>query len=348
MQRVAIIGLGLIGGSIGLGLKQWSATNSKTGEPALDIAGFDQNLEHQSRAKKMGAVDRTEWELRKAVAGADLVVLATPVIAMKEIMGDIAPLLKAGTVVTDTASTKADVVRWAAELLPSTVHFVGGHPMAGKAESIDGAEAGLFNGATWCICPSVAASDEAVRTVLGMVAALGAESFFVDPVEHDAFVAGISHLPFVVSASIINALTADPAWKDMKTLTAGGFRDTTRLASGSPAMHRDIALTNATSIQRWIGSMIEQLEDFQQRLANEDEEERSAALDEFFTRARDRRAEWAVQTSRESELLGSTPPEAASEGLGDQMSRMFLGGFMRKKRVAPDAAGKTNGTDRRR
>ncbi|MGE3799255.1 MAG: prephenate dehydrogenase, partial [Thermomicrobiales bacterium] len=306
---------------------------SKGGEVALEIAGFDQNLEHQSRAKKIGADDRAEWELRRAVAEADLVVLATPVLAMKDIMTDIAPLLKSGAVVTDTASTKADVMQWAKETLPTTVHFIGGHPMAGKAESIDGAEATLFTGATWCICPAVNANDESVRTVLGMVAALGSETFFVDPVEHDAFVAGISHLPFVVSASIMNALTADSAWKDMKTLTAGGFRDTTRLASGSPAMHRDIVLTNTASVQRWIASLIEQLEDFQSRLRADTEEERAAAIDEFFTNARDRRAEWAVQTSRESELLGSTP-DAASEGLGDQMSRMFLGGFMRKKRIS--------------
>ncbi|MGE3798349.1 MAG: prephenate dehydrogenase/arogenate dehydrogenase family protein, partial [Thermomicrobiales bacterium] len=98
MQKVAIIGLGLIGGSIGLGLKQWSLANSKGGEVALEIAGFDQNLEHQSRAKKIGAVDRAEWELRRAVAEADLVVLATPVLAMKDIMTDIAPLLKSGAV----------------------------------------------------------------------------------------------------------------------------------------------------------------------------------------------------------------------------------------------------------
>ncbi len=348
MQKVAIVGLGLIGGSVGLGLKQWSASNSKGGETALDVAGFDQNLEHQSRAKKLGAVDRTEWELRRAVSDADLVVLATPVLSMKEIMTDIAPLLKSGTVITDTASTKAEVMQWAKEILPSTVHFVGGHPMAGKAESIDGAEATLFNGATWCICPSVTANDESVRTVLGMVAALGAEAFFVDPVEHDAFVAGISHLPFVVSASIMNALTSDLAWKDMKTLTAGGFRDTTRLASGSPAMHRDIVLTNTNSIQRWITAMISQLEDFQSRLNTGSEEERTAAVEEFFITARDRRAEWAVQTSREAELLGSAPPEAANEGLGDQMSRMFLGGFMRKKRVSSTPTGSANGSDTRR
>jgi prephenate dehydrogenase len=343
MQKVSIVGLGLIGGSIGLGLKQWSAENAKSGQAPLEVTGFDLNLEHQSRAKKMGAVDRTEWELRKAVADADLVILSTPVVIMKEIMSDIGPLLKHGTVITDTASTKHDVLQWAKELLPTTVDFVGGHPMAGKSESLDGAEAGLFRGATWCVTPSLTASDEAVRTVLGMVAALGAEAFFVDPQEHDAFVAGVSHLPFVVSAAIMNALTADPAWKDMKTLTAGGFRDVTRLASGSPTMHRDITLTNRESIDRWVTALVNQLETFQDYLRNTDDASEEQ-IEKFFTDALDRRAEWAVQTSREAELLGTGASDASKDGLGDQMSRMFLGGFMRKKRLPSGADASKNGT----
>ena len=343
MQKVSIIGLGLIGGSIGLGLKHWSTVNARAAQSALEVIGFDLDLEHQSRAKKIGAVDRAEWELRKAVADSDLIILATPVLTMKEIMGDIAPLLKHGAVVTDTASTKHDVLQWAKELLPATVHFVGGHPMAGKSESLDAAEAGLFQGATWCVTPSITASDEAVRTVLGMVAALGAEAFFVDPQEHDAFVAGVSHLPFIVSAAIMNALTTDKAWKDMKTLTAGGFRDVTRLASGSPAMHRDITLTNRQSIDRWITSLRDELGEFQEMLRITDESS-SAQIEAFFTEARDRRAEWAVQTSREAELLGTGASEASKDGFGDQMSRMFLGGFMRKKRIPTTTESSKNGT----
>ena len=343
MQKVSIIGLGLIGGSIGLGLRQWSAENAKSGQPPLEVAGFDLNLEHQSRAKKIGAVDRTEWELRKAVADADLVILATPVVIMRDIMGDLASLLKHGAVVTDTASTKNDVLQWAKELLPTTVSFVGGHPMAGKSESLDGAEASLFKGSTWCVTPSVTASDEAVRTVLGLVNALGAEAFFVDPQEHDAFVAGVSHLPFVVSAAIMNALTADPAWKDMKTLTAGGFRDVTRLASGSPTMHRDITLTNRASIDRWITSLVSELESFQQVLRNTDDSG-AAQIEKFFTDALDRRAEWAVQTSREAELLGVGVSDASKDGIGDQMGRMFLGGFMRKKRMPTGKEVSRNGS----
>ncbi len=340
MQRIAIVGLGLIGSSIGLGLRRWSAENVKGGQPALEIVGFDSNLDRQSQAKKIGAVDRTEWELRKVVENADMVVLAAPVLALKEIMGDIAPLLKHSTAVTDVASTKAEIINWSNELLPRTVSFVGGHPMAGKETSIEGADADLFRGATWCICPSVYASDEAVRTVLGMVNALGAEPYFVDPVEHDAYVAGISHLPFVASSALMNALSDDPSWRDMRTLTAGGFRDMTRLASGSPEMHRDVVMTNRDAVQRWLSAYIAELQGFQDRLAS-DEEGTAEDLLKFFTNGRDRRAEWAVQTSREAELLGGTTNDGEGDGFSGQMGRMLFGGFMRKPRVQKETDSST-------
>src|SRR5687767_13617289 len=157
MQRVAIIGLGLMGGSIGLGLRAWSSQQAKDGSQGLEIVGFDVDLDQQAYAKKIGAVDRTEWELAKAIRDAEIVVVCTPVRAMRELFTDIAPLLKSGTVVTDVGSTKADVITWAAEILPRTVSFVGGHPMAGKSLSIEGAEAELFKGSTWCVAPSVMA-----------------------------------------------------------------------------------------------------------------------------------------------------------------------------------------------
>src|SRR5690349_9193909 len=187
MQRVAIVGLGLIGGSIGLGLKRWATEQAKGGSAPLQLIGFDTDLDQQSYAKKINAVDKTEWRLPNAIDGADIVILATPVGAMQELLTDITPYLKEGAIITDVGSTKADVIKWADEILPPSVSFVGGHPMAGKAISIGGADADLFKGATWVISPSVRANDSALRNVLGLVAALGAEAFFVDPAEHGAY-----------------------------------------------------------------------------------------------------------------------------------------------------------------
>lgn len=340
MQRVVIVGLGLIGGSIGLGLRRWSATQGKSGSEPLQVIGFDTDLEQQSYAKKLNAVDKTEWRLPNAVADADIVVLCTPVGEMKELLSDISQHLKAGAVVTDVGSTKADVVRWADEILSESVSFVGGHPMAGKAISIEGADADLFKGSTWCVTPSVHATDAAVRNVLGMISALGAEAYFVDPHEHDAYVAGVSHLPFVLAASLTNALGTDSSWKDMKSLTAGGFKDMTRLAAGSPAMHRDIIVTNRSAILRWIDQLQDELDVIRELLDGELDEDRKQRVTQFFEKARDIRAEWATQVTREGELLQQTGSELSMEGVGDQMSRMFFGSLFKRRMAEAERLGR--------
>ena len=339
MQRVALVGLGLIGGSIGLGLKRWATEEANGGKPALQIVGFDTDLEQQSYAKKINAVDRTEWKLADAIAGSDLIVLCTPVGAMQEVLGDIAPHLKGGAVVTDVGSTKANVLQWADSTLPAGVSFVGGHPMAGKAMSIEGAESELFKSATWCVTPSVKAEDSGVRTVLGMIAALGAEAYFVDPTEHDAYVAGVSHLPFVLSAALMNALSRDGSWRDMKTLTAGGFRDMTRLAGGSAEMHRDIVLTNRDAILRWLDQL--QLElDRVRALATSADDAGVEGLTTWFSGARDARAEWATQTTREGELLQNTNAELSAGTFSDQMGRMMFGGMFKRRADAAERLGR--------
>jgi prephenate dehydrogenase len=343
MQRVAIVGLGLIGGSIGLGLKRWASEQAKGGNAPLQIVGFDTDLDQQSYAKKINAVDKTEWRLPNAIDGADIVILATPVGAMQELLTDITPYLKEGAIITDVGSTKADVIKWADEILPPSVSFVGGHPMAGKAISIEGADADLFKGATWIISPSVRANDSALRNVLGLVAALGAEAFFVDPAEHDAYVAGVSHLPFVISATLTNALGTDSSWKDMKSLTAGGFKDMTRLSSGSPIMHRDIVLTNQEAILRWIDQFRAELDAVRDLIARESIEGREAEIEKFFSKARDIRAEWSTQVTREGELLQQTGSELSMEGVGDQMSRMFFGSIFKRRMAEADRLGRRAG-----
>ena len=347
MQRVTIIGLGLIGGSVGLGLRRWAETNQANGKPALDVTGFDTDLEQQQHAQKIKAIDRGAWDLARAVQGADIVVVATPVAAIEETFEAIAPHLKPGATVTDTGSTKASVLAWADAILPREAAFVGGHPMAGKTQSIEGADADLFKGATWCVAPSVSAGDDAIRNVLGMVAALGAEPFFVDPTEHDAFVAGVSHLPFVLSAALMRTVSQDPSWRDMKSLTAGGFRDVSRLAAGSPAMHRDILLTNREAVTRWLDAYLATLSEVRATLQREPTEA-GPALTGFFTEARDARADWSTQTRREGELLQGTAAELAPESLSDQMGRMLLGGFARRRRAALDRGRKPSAEERRR
>lgn len=339
MQKVTIVGLGLIGSSIGLGLRRWASQDGKR-SAVLEVTGFDLDLDHQNYSKKIKAVDRTEWDLTKSVREADLIVLAVPPLAVREVFESIAPHVKPNVVVTDTTSTKVQVMEWAQELLPTTAHFVGGHPMAGKSQSIEGAEADLFNGATWCVVPSVQADEAAVQTVLGMVNALGAEPMFVDAHEHDSFVGGISHLPFVLSIALMQTVSSDPAWRDMKFLTAGGFRDTSRLSGGSPEMHRDIAATNRDAVARWIDSCIDELQHIRSLIAAGSDEADETLLARF-REARDARADWATAERREGQLVQDTQNELSKSSVGDQMSQMFVGSMFRRRP-------RMNGTNRDR
>lgn len=322
MQKITIIGLGLIGGSIGLALRRWSAENDNS----LKIIGFDTDMEHQQTAKQIKAVDDTSWSLPDAIEDADIVIVATPVGAMKQLFEDIGPSLKFNAIVTDTGSTKTDVMEWA-KLLPSHVSFVGGHPMAGASESIEAADADLFDGASWIVCPSPTASETAIKNVMGLIAATNAEAYFVEPEEHDAYVAGVSHLPFVLAAALVRTTTSDQSWRDMKTIASSGFRDTTRLALGSPEMHRDITLTNKESIGRWIDQMIDTLQEFRDDLRSDDQEALKEKLGDFFSEAQDLRAAAESVRPRSAEMM----PEDESANTGGMMRSMFLGGFGRKK-----------------
>jgi len=196
MERIAIIGLGLIGGSLSLALK---AAKLKD----IEIVGYDKDPLAASEARRLRVVDKTESVLQKAVGDARLVVIATPIVAVRGVMEELAGELRENCVVTDTASTKAIVMEWASELLPATVSFVGGHPMAGKETAgVRNAEAKLFAGKPYCIIPAPDASEGAVRVVTGIVHLIGARPFFIGADEHDRYVAAVSHLPLVVSTAL--------------------------------------------------------------------------------------------------------------------------------------------------
>lgn len=324
MQQVAILGLGLIGTSVGMGLRRWAAARPVAAP--LRVIGYDADLGHQRQAHALKAIDIEARDLPSAVREADLVVLAVPIGALTEVMQDCAPHLKAGATVTDVASIKGQVMDWARRSLPATASFVGGHPMAGGTGSIEAARADLFAGARWCIVPAVRAKEEAVELVLGLVAVLGARAYFVDADEHDGLVAAISHLPFTVAAALTAAAAADPAWREMKALAAGGFRDTTRLAEGSPVMHRDIALANAAALGRWLDRMIEELGQARALVAGGDAE----ALLAYFTAAQDQRVAWRVEREHGDEQ--GAAGGAAVPTLGESMQQMFFGGLGRRRR----------------
>ena len=281
MRRVAIVGLGLIGGSVGLALENAKAVG-------LERVGFARRAEVASKAVSIGAVDRAEGDLISAVEDANLVIIATPPMAIREILAQIGERLPPGCIVTDTASTKAQVMKWAQELLPPSVSFIGGHPMAGKETfGIEAADADLFRGCIYCLVPGGNADSEAIDFVSGLVKRIGAIPLFLDAAEHDSLVAGISHLPLLVSAALMSVTMKSHSWPQMSRLAASGFRDLSRLASGNPEMSRDICITNKEPILRGIDEFLKELGEFR-RLVSEDGKE----LGQAFLRAQEGRERW--------------------------------------------------------
>ena len=324
MERIAIIGLGLIGGSIGLAVKQSDIAD-------LQVVGTARTRGTVQRARKLGAIDIEAGSAAEAVKDARLVIVASPIIAMRAVFEEIAPALAEGAVVTDVASTKGDVSRWAKELLPPTVHFVGGHPMAGKeTQGIDAADADLFRDKPWVITPSVDASESAVNTVVGLAQLAGAVPMFMDPDEHDSYAAAISHLPLLLSTALFSVAQTSAAWPELAQLASSGFRDTTRLASGSPEMAHDIMISNRENVLHWIDRFQEELSRFRATIAAGE----SQPVIEAFTRPQIERDNYMVAGAPRRET--GAPIETIS--LGDMLLGSKVTGFMKKQQEILKAA----------
>src|SRR5437867_2788000 len=198
MNKITIIGLGLVGNSMGMGLKRSFASGKSQ---VAKIVGFDPDRKREEAAlRKYFSVDEIAPNLESAVRGAQLVVIATPASAVKEVLGAVGQFLDEGATVTDTLSTKEQVIAWAGELLNEHVNFVGGHPMSRTvdlemADELEEPRADLFAKAPYCIMPLPSASSEALNAVIFLAESLGALPLFIDPREHDSFFAAVSNLP---------------------------------------------------------------------------------------------------------------------------------------------------------
>lgn len=329
-KKITIVGTGLIGGSLGLALKAAAL-------PGIEIVGTDRFVENEHKAQKMGAIDRREHNLPRAIEGALMVIVSVPIPSIPETFKQIAPDLAEGAVVTDTASTKAEIMRWAAEMLPPTVSFVGGHPMAGKETGgIEHAEATLFQGKGYCICPSLTATHNAIQQITGLAGLVGAEPLFMDPPEHDQYAAAVSHLPLVISTALFTLLRASPSWDDLGVMASSGFRDLTRLASTDPEMSHGIWRTNREAVIHWLDRMITELSRYRDLLKDAQDE----TLLQAFIEAQIQRDEFLREPPSRKPM--DTGPKVDTR---DAMMRMLVGGMMadnmKRAMAIPDHMAKT-------
>ena len=312
MTTIAIVGTGLMGTSLALAIK---SSNLK-----VDIVGTDYDSVARSGAQKSGAFKKVESRLSNAIRGADVVVFATPIQAMREMMESAANDFEEGCVVTDVGSSKKVVLQWAEEVLPKHVSFVGGHPMAGKELSgPKNADGTMFKGKAYCIVPSVNAERAAVSSVTTIAEAIGAKPFFIGVDEHDSFVAAVSHLPFMMSVALMGTASKSANWDDIAQLASSGFSDLSRLASGDPVMHRDICVTNPEPIVAWMDSYIRELYELRNMLAKEGGPDPDA-LHEVFEEAMNARARWKAGILTKIDRVTSDIPSFA-----ESMGEVFMG-----------------------
>ncbi len=281
-QKITIVGVGLLGGSIGLAVRKHHL--------AKEVAGYARREKTIAEAEKIGALDYATTDLLAAVSGADLVILCTPLAQMSALTKQFLPALKRGAIVTDVGSVKAEVVRELESLVAKAgAHFVGSHPMAGGEKmGVLASKADLYTNAVCVITPTKKSNTAAVRKVEGFWKSLGARTLQLNAAQHDLLVSRTSHLPHVVAAALAG-LVLDPKHpKSQVGLCATGFRDTTRIASGSPEMWRDIALANRKNISQSVDAFVGELKKFQAALKKGD----AKAVEKFFATAKERRDNW--------------------------------------------------------
>ena len=283
MTRIAVLGTGLVGGSVGLAARA----------RGLEVVGFDVDTERCARAQAMGAVDVVAADVAAAVTGADLVVAAPPVGRTAEVV--IAALDAGAPIVTDVGSVKAAVVDAVEAARPGIAdHFVGGHPMAGsEQDGLDGADAEMFVGATWVLTPISTTAPQAFELVRDFAVDLGAEVIAVSPRHHDALVAVVSHVPQLAATTLMDvAARRGEEHATLLRLAAGGFRDMTRIAASHPAIWPDICVANRDAIVEGLDDYLVALGAVRDLVAGAD---RSGLLD-LLERARAARRNLPVGT----------------------------------------------------
>jgi len=330
--QVAIVGLGMIGASMGLALRQSGVASA--------VIGHDKDPGIANQARKLEMVDKAEWNLVSACENADLIVLATPIGAIEPTLKAIAPYLRPGCVVIDTATLKAPVLAWAEAILPKEVHFVGTDPILVRQPSaavrpgqaagtevqptgLKAARADLFKDALFCLVPVPRTDALAVKLAADLVTVLGAKPFFVDATEHDGLLAAVEHLPAIAALAMLEMAIGQPSWQEVRKMAGPAFEMATHLASTDPSSHSDVAVANRDNVVRWIDALSASLASLREELVEGTQE----ALTERFAKAAAERDRWLKD--RATGQLLEIPRGGQMPSKGDVFDA-FLGSGLRK------------------
>jgi len=263
-EKTCIIGVGLIGGSLGIALRERKL--------ARQVVGLVRREATIDEAYRRNAVDNATTNPEEALRGADLVFLASPVGQIQPLCEQYEPMIRAGALVTDAGSTKLEIVEGCSSIFGTKANFLGGHPMAGSERTgVEHATGTLFEGAVWILTPTPQTPEAATQKMVQLIEGVGAKPLVMDAATHDALVAVTSHLPHITAAALVHLFSASQAKHDETSqLIAGGWRDSTRVAAGSAEMWRDICLANTPAITGGLDELIAQLQLLRELLATQD------------------------------------------------------------------------------
>jgi len=289
-KKITIIGVGLIGGSLGLALKEK--------KPNFKIAGIDKQAIIE-KAITRGAIDEGTVNLEEGIKEADVVILATPVKVILDLLPQINPFLKKGCIVTDVGSTKGQIVKRAEKVLSKDIFFIGGHSIAGSEEyGVESAKPLLFQDKTYILTPTNKSNLVALEKISLLVKMIGAKELMLDPLEHDRIVSAVSHLPQIIAVSLINTigeLALRGSNNNYFKAVGGGFKDMTRIASSPYKIWEDICNTNQENILEMIQKFRNYLDVIEEKLKNN-----PSSLKEEFQKAQMLRKNCKLLTSQKA------------------------------------------------
>ena len=280
INKITIIGVGLIGGSLAKAIKENNL--------AKVVFGFGRDLNRLEKAQKTNVIDQFSTNLKDAINDSDIVIIATPVGSFKEILNEIKPFLTSKIVISDVGSTKTNIASIVSQTLGDySNYFIPAHPIAGKEKSgFEASEANLFNNRKVIITPLETSSPDSISLIQKMWEGTGADVDFMSPESHDELLGMTSHLPHMLAFSLVNYLISkNPS---ASIYAAGGFKDFSRIASGDAVMWRDICIQNKDQIISHIKGYQKTLNSLVDAIENENSDE----LDLLFTSAKKTRDSW--------------------------------------------------------
>jgi len=315
LERIAVVGAGPIGTSIGLALKSVGLKNT-------EVIGQCSDRDSLSIIKKINAFDEIVSGLDEALEGAQLVVIDSPVSETRDILQSMSPHISDGAVVTDTGNSKVRCAVWAKEFLPDSIDYIGGRPIIKNFDMrLESSSSQLFKDNYYCIMPTEKADAQAIKTVVSMVEAIGAVPYFLDPIEHDSYSAAVDVLPMVISAAFVNTTAGSDSWKEMYKTASRAFDQQSMASSDDPIDAETQCLTISQPLIHWIDQMILSMNKIRSQLSEDSDD-----LIESFITAWEQRARWetgAIGNDDSRPTLPTAGESMASVLLGDKLAKRF-------------------------